>query len=119
MITLKQQLAAALEGVCVQVVFGYPRDFTGIPLLCWRETDSRSYAQADGREHLAELEYSVDIFAASPEEAEEILALADARLQDLGLRRQAAAEQFEQDTALSHISARYRALADAQGRIYQ
>jgi len=119
MITLKQQLAAALEGACAQVVFGYPKDFTGAPLLCWREAGSRCYAQADGREHLAELEYSVDIFASSPEEAGEILALADGHLQELGMRRQAAAEQFEQDTALSHISARYRALADAQGRIYQ
>ena len=119
MITLKRQLAAALEGVCARVVFGWPGDFAAAPLLCWREVGNRRHAQADGAEYLAELEYSVDIFAAAPEEAGEILSLADARLQDIGLRREACAEQFEEDGALSRISARYRALADAEGNIYQ
>ena len=119
MITIKERVRACLEGACGELVYGYPRDFTGSELVSWRESGNSRHAQADGREHLAELEYSVDIFASSPEEAGEILALADGRLQELGMRRQAAAEQFEQDTALSHISARYRALADAQGRIYQ
>jgi len=119
MINLKQQLQAALQGACARVVYGYPRSFTGRPMLFWRESENRRHAQADGGEYLAELNYTLEIFASGAEEAGALLEEADARLQGLGLRREAVAEQFEQDPGISHISARYRALADARGNIYQ
>jgi len=119
MISLKEKLSAALYGACDAVVFGYPRDFTALPLICWRESNNRRYAQADGEEHLAELEYSIDCFAPSPEEASALHAAADERMRALGLRREALADVFEQNSAVYHISARYRALADGAGNIYQ
>ena len=119
MISLKEKVCGALSGVCAEVVFGYPRDFTGNEMISWRESANRRHAQVDGREYLAELNYTLEIFAAGPAAAYDLLSRADERMLAAGLRREACAEQFEQDTALSHISARYRALADAQGRIYQ
>ena len=119
MIDLKQQVYAALNGVCENVICGYPRCYTGGRLVFWRESANSRYAQADGAEYLAELNYTLDIFAPSAEEAALLLAEADARMQGAGFRREAAAEQFEQDLNISHVSARYRALADVQGNIYQ
>ena len=119
MINLKKQVRDALSGVCDEVIYGYPRDFTGEELIFWRESANRRHAQADGEEYLAELNYTLEIFAAGPEAAGKLLSEADARMLSIGLRREAAAEQFEQDLGISHVSARYRALADAQGNIYQ
>lgn len=119
MITIKERVRACLEGACGELVYGYPRDFTGSELVSWRESGNSRHAQADGREYLAELEYTLEIFAASPERASELLAECDMRMREMGLRREAAAEVFEENSALCHTSARYRALADAQGNIYQ
>ena len=119
MITLREAVCAALEGVCGEVVFGYPKDFTGERLLGWRESENRRFAQADGREYLAEVEYTLEIFAPSAGEAWALLAESDGRMEALGFRRESAAEVFEQDGASSHVSARYRALADKQGNVFQ
>lgn len=119
MIDLKQQVFSALDGICESLFFGYPGGYTGGRMIFWRESANSRYAQADGAEYLAELNYTLEIFARSAEEAHALLSDADARLQGIGLRREAAAEQYEQDLNVSHVSARYRALADAQGNIYQ
>lgn len=119
MISKKAAVCAALEGVCGEVVFGYPRDFTGESLVCWRESGNRSYAQADGREHLAELEYTLELFAPSAGEAWALLEESDGRMCALGFRRESAAEIFEQESEICRVSARYRALADEKGNLYQ
>lgn len=119
MISLKEKVQAALAGVCSRVVYGYPRGFAGGEMICWRESENRRHAQADAKEYLAEVNYTLDIFAAGSEAAGNLLARADERMQAAGFRREAALEQFEKDLAISHVSARYRALADDQGNIYQ
>lgn len=118
-ISLKMQVYQALQGVCETVVHGYPKDFVQLPLVAWRESANRCYAQADAREHLAELNYTLEIFAGSPQAAVGLLSQADECMRGAGLRRESAAEQLEQDTGICHISARYRALADAAGNVYQ
>ena len=90
-----------------------------MPCIAWRESVNRCFAQADAREHLAELNYALEVFAPAPEAAAALLAGADERMRELGFRRESAAEQLEQDTGICHISARYRALADAAGNLYQ
>lgn len=119
MIDLKRQVKAALEGVCASVVYGDPRDFARQELVSWRESENCRYAQADGREYLAELRYALEIYAPGAEAAGNLLAEVDDRMCALGLCRESAVEQFEQDFDVSHISARYRALADAAGNVYQ
>ena len=119
MISLKEQVHAALAGACETLVYGYPRSFTGREAICWRESANFTHARADGREHLAELNYAVEIFAPGAERADALICDVDARLQGLGLRRESTLVQLERDLGTSHVSARYRALADAQGNIYQ
>ena len=119
MIGLKDAVRDALDGACEAVIYGYPRDLAGRRLIAWRESANRRYAQADGREHLAELNYTLEIFDPEAEGAAGLLAEADARMQRAGFRREAAAEQFERDAGICHMTARYRALADAGGNVYQ
>ena len=119
MIHLKAQVHRALEGICPEVIYGYPRDYTGGEVISWRESENRRHAQADGREHLVELRYMIEIFAGCAERAAELMEAVDARMQEAGLRREAAVEQYEKDAALCHTSVRYRALADVAGNIYQ
>ncbi len=119
MITLKERVFSALNGLCGDVVYGTPGDFVSPERIVWRESRNRRYAQADGREHLAELNYTLDIFARNPEAAAELFAHADERMAQAGFRREAAEEMFETDTGVHHISARYRALSDAEGNTYQ
>ena len=118
MITLKQKVQTALSSVGA-AVYGYPRNIASLPLLSWRESENRRHAQADGREHLAELNYTLEIFASDCEAANGLLERVDAALCGMGFRRESSAEQFEADPSVAHITARYRALADAQGNIYQ
>lgn len=119
MITLKSTVLSALSGVCEDVIYGWPKDFAGRERLIWRESLNREFAQTDAAEYLAEMNYTLDIFAPSAEGASSLFADADACMLGAGFRREAAQEVFEQDSCISHISARYRALADAAGNIYQ
>lgn len=119
MISLKTQVRDALGGMDAEVIYGYPRGFAGKKLVSWRESANRRHAQADGREYLAELNYTLEIFACGTEEASALMEGADGRMLAIGLRRESCAEQFEQDLGVCHITARYRALADANGNIYQ
>ena len=119
MISLKDRVQTALAGMDAAVIYGYPRDFTGRETICWRESENRRYAQADGREYLAELRYALEIFACGSERAADLLTAADARMLAAGFQRENALEQFERDLGIAHVSARYRALADDRGNIYQ
>jgi len=119
MITLKKEVQAALSAACENLIYGYPRYFEALPLIAWRESLNRRHAQADGAEYLSELNYTLEIFAPSSESANELLISADNALIRMGMRRENAAEQFEADASLSHITARYRCLADEQGNISQ
>lgn len=119
MITLKKEVQAALLNACGSLIYGYPRFFETLPLIAWRESLNRRHSQADAKDYLAELNYTLEIFAPDSEGANDLLSLADAQLTSMGLRRENAAEQFEADASLSHITARYRCLADEQGNIFQ
>ena len=119
MIELRERVRDALAGICGEVIYGYPADLAGRERVCWRESANRCHARADGKEYLAELNYTLDIFSPAAEGAAALMDAADARMRGAGFRREAAAEQFEGGTGLCHITARYRALADGAGNIYQ
>ena len=119
MISLKETVCSALDGCCDCVICGRPAIMRHRPLLTWRESLNRRYAQADGREYLTELNYELDIFADTPEEAGEIAAKADERMQGAGFRRDGGCEFYEEDRQIAHVCLRYRALADADGGIWQ
>lgn len=116
---MDRAVCAALEGVCGEVIFGYPKDLTADNFLCWRGSQNRCYARADGLEHLTELEYTLDAYAPAAGEAWALLEKSDARMQSIGFRRQSATEIWEQDSSLCRVNARYRALTDGKGNVYQ
>ncbi len=119
MITLSGRVKALLEGLGAPVYYFHPQNWLALPVIAWRESGSREVGQADGREHLAELTYSVDLYARSPEENAALCAALDARMFAARLRRDYMADLFDARTGLHHRSLRYRAVADAEGRVYQ
>ena len=119
MITLQDRVSELLTGVCPQTFYFYPASWAFLPCVAWRESGNREIAQADGHEHLAEVVYTVDIWARSAAENAELAALVDARLTAVRLRRTYSADLFETNSGLHHRVLRYRAVADAQGNIYQ
>lgn len=117
MITLKSTVKSLLEATGAAVWYFYPRSWMSLPAVSWRESRNREFAQADGREHLAELEYTVDVWAKSPEQMHALADEIDELMTSLRLRRDYAADLF--DSGVHHRTLRYRCVADGEGRIYQ
>ena len=119
MISLATTVRGLLESTGATVWYFYPRSWIRLPAISWRESGNRELAQADGREHLAALTYSVDVWAAGPAEAAELAAKVDAAMSGMRFRRDYAEDLFESGTGIFHRSMRYRCVADMEGRIYQ
>ena len=117
MITIRNNVKTLLESSGAAVWYFYPQSWASLPAISWRESRNREFAQADGCEHLAELEYTVDVWAKGPEEVALLADSVDAAMTSVRLRRDYAADLFEK--GLHHKTLRYRCVADAQGRIYQ
>ena len=100
-------------------MYFYPQCWTRLPALAWRESGNRVIARADGRPHLAELTYAVDIWGLSPEENEALSGQLDGRMLAAGLRRDYMSDLFDARTGFYHRSLRYRCVADGDGNIYQ
>lgn len=119
LITLAETVRERLESTGAQVWYFYPQSWASLPAVSWRESANREGAQADGREHLAELEYTIDLWSGSPEVNMELAGKVDAALAGIRLRRVGSADLFESATGMHHRSLRYRCVADAAGNIYQ
>ena len=119
MITLTARIAELLDGLDARVFYFYPQNWLRLPAVSWRESGNRELARADGRPHLAELTYAVDIWSDSPAQNEALSAEIDGRMAGALLRRDYLADLFDAKSGLHHRSLRYRCVADAQGRVYQ
>lgn len=119
MISLAGDVCEALRGVCAQVFYFYPASWVTLPCVAWRESGNRELSRADGGEYLAELTYTVDIWSDAPETNAAIAAEADMRMAAIGFMRAYSADVFETSTRLHHRVMRFRAVAGADGRIYQ
>lgn len=119
MISLAGEVCEALKGVCTQVFYFYPASWVALPCVAWRESGNRELSRADCGEYLAELTYTVDIWSEAPEINADIAAEADRRMADIGFMRTYSADVFETSTRLHHRVMRFRAVAGADGRIYQ
>ena len=113
MITLANRVRTLLGSAGAPVWYFYPQSWIQLPVISWRESGNREFAQADGGEHLAgELH-------ARRERPDVVAAGIDAAMASARLRRDYSADLFEPSTGCHHRSARYRCVADAAGNIYQ
>lgn len=119
MVTLAEMVRERLESTGAAVWYFYPQSWARLPAVSWRESANREKAQADGREYLTELEYTVDIWSGSPGDNLALAGRIDAALTAIRLRRVGSVDLFEDGTGLHHRSLRYRCVADAAGNIYQ
>ena len=119
MISLANTVRGLLESTGATVWYFYPRSWIRLPAISWRESGNRELAQADGREHLAALTYSVDVWAKSPAQVAELAGAVDGAMTSMRFRRDYAEDLFESATGIFHRSLRYRCVADMDGRIYQ
>ncbi|MBQ9951358.1 MAG: DUF3168 domain-containing protein [Clostridia bacterium] len=117
MITLQNTVKELLESTGAAVFYFHPQNWVQLPCISWRESMNRELKQAGGREHLAELEYTVDVWAKSPAEVAELAARVNAVLTAVRLRRDFSQDLFE--NGMHHRTMRYRCAADRAGRIYQ
>lgn len=106
-----------LDGTGAAVWYFYPQSWLRLPAISWRESRNRELAQADGREYLTELEYTVDVWDKSPERVRSLAEDVDGALCAMRLRRDYAADLFE--SGMHHRTMRFRCVADSEGRIYQ
>lgn len=119
MISLAEKVKALLTGLDAPIFYFYPQSWEKLPAISWRESGNRELAQADGKEHLAELTYAVDIWSDSPAENMALFAQIDKRMASARFRRDFAEDLFDTNTGRHHRTIRYRAIADADGNIYQ
>lgn len=117
MISLKKTVKGLLESTGAAVWYFHPQSWVRLPAVSWRESLNREFAQADGREYLAELEYTVDVWAETPAQVHELAERIDATLTSARLKRSFAQDLFGE--GMHHRAVRYRCVADAGGRIYQ
>ena len=118
--TLQAEVYTALTGTGYAVHYFYPQDGFTLPCITWRESNNREYGQADGNEFVTEVEYTIDIWATTPEATAAMAADVDTALAALRLKRTFSYDLYEQDTRVHHKNMRYRALIrlDEQ-KIYQ
>lgn len=119
MISIGQTVYAILKSTGVPVWYFHPKSWVQLPTLSWHESQNRELSQADGREHLAQLEYTVDVWARSPEQVHELADRVDEKLTAVRLRRDFSQMLYEASTGIYHCRLRYRCAADGKGNIYQ
>ena len=117
--SLQARVRTLLDETGLPVTYGWPALWNRFPCAAWYESGSRALAQADGREYLTELNYTVDIWADAPAELAEAAQEIDARLSGAGLRRVSSLDLYEDGPRLFRRSMRYRAVVDVDGGVWQ
>lgn len=118
--SLQAEVYTALSGTGYTVLYMYPQGETSVPCVTWYESNNREYGQADGVEFVTEVEYTIDIWATTPEATATMALAVDTALAALRLKRTFSYDLYESDTRVHHKNMRYRALIrlDEQ-KIYQ
>ena len=119
MITISSAIRDALRSLDVPAWYFYPAGWSALPVISWRESLNREFARADGAEHLAELEYTVDVWSDSPGQCMELAGRIHGLFAAMGLKRQYAEDLFDSASGMHHRNLRYRCVCDAAGNIYQ
>ena len=118
--SLQTEVYAALVGTGYTVAYHYPQEPADFPCISYYESNNREYIQAGGVEYATEVEYTIDLWATTPEVNAAIGAAIDTALAALRLKRTFSYDLYETDTRIHHKNMRYRAVIHlAQQKIYQ
>lgn len=111
---------ALLEAGCgnVPVFPSWPEADAALPCVSYYESACSRYAQADGAEYLTEWVYTVDIWAETVAETEQIRSGIDAQMNAAGWAR-TGSNDLTDPSGTRHKALRYRAIVDPEGNIYQ
>ncbi len=125
MISLSEQLYNEYEKIqgFNQVSFFYPKTWAekSLPALSFFEQSNSEHIRVDdGYEFLSKVVYQVDIWAKTPEECLALAKEVDATTKALGLKREFAADLYNQVAQVHHKTLRYGGLVRPDtGEIYQ
>lgn len=109
---LSPAILAALQSVHTLVYYQHPGVLTQFPCLIFFESGNDVFARADASPHLYEIEFTLEIYALTPEVAHALSASADEKMQALGLSRTYCCDLFDDDARAHRRVLRYRALCD-------
>lgn len=116
---LTQDVYAALQSVHTLVYYQHPGVLTQFPCVIFFESGNDVFARADGEAYLHEIEFTLEIYALTPEIAHKLSASADEKLREMGFSRAYCCDLFDDDTRAHRRVMRYRALCDQSNQLTQ
>lgn len=119
MISLQPEVYAALQATGYTPTYFYPAANTSLPCISFYEADNSERQRADGNEALTNVEYTIDLWATTPETTATMALAVHTRLAALRMRRTFSHDLYEPETGIHHKTMRYRACVDTAGIIYQ
>lgn len=116
---LSPAVFAALQSVHALVYYQHPGVLTQFPCLIFFESGNDVFARADASPHLHEIEFTIEIYALTPEVAHALSAAADEKMSETGFSRTYCCDLFDDDTRAHRRVMRYRTLCDANNLLTQ
>ena len=110
MIDLKPAMLSALSALPACTAAAFAREEMPLPAITVSQEGGGVTARADGEAYLEECLMAVDVYAATPEEAEILAARADAALAALGLSRTETRDEYDETAYAWRKSQRFRAV---------
>lgn len=96
---------SSMEGVA-RVTRGWPKGMENLPCIAVTKAADTPVSFRDDREHVAELEYYVRIFAHRAQQADALAAQVDAAMEDMGYMRTFSYDGDDADVRMAAL--RYR-----------
>ena len=109
---ISQEVLSALQSVHSLVYYHHPDVLTQFPCMIYFESGNDVHARADGQPFLHEIEFTLEIYALTPEITHALSAAADEKLRETGLSRTYCCDLFDDDARAHRRMMRYRALCD-------
>lgn len=116
---LSESIFSALQSVHTLVSYHHPAVMTQFPCVIFFESGNEVHDRADGAPFLHEVEYTLEIYALTPEVTHSLSAAADEKMRKLGFIRNYCCDLFDDDSRAHRRIMRYRALCDRQNTLFQ
>lgn len=110
MIDMKAAMLQALENLPACTAESYAREEMSLPIIVVQDAERAVLARVDGKPYLESYQAQVDVYAASPQEADTLAQEADAALWALGLMREGYAGGHDEKAYAYHVKMIYKAV---------